>query len=118
MGLLVSASIWAIFVAATLWFPTRRGPLGFVVYLATMSFNEIPMVLLVVFGMSAGLTLTDESADTAVAGAVSLYGYLGAGRRLVRRDLTPRGRYRGTSRGSASRRIPRGGTPSRPGSPA
>lgn len=68
MGLLVPALIWALFVATTLWFPIRRGPWGFGIFVMTMSFNEIPLVLLVVFAISVGATLGDVAADgTAVA---------------------------------------------------
>ncbi|WP_020578291.1 alpha/beta hydrolase [Actinopolymorpha alba] len=52
MGLLTTAGIWALFVATTLWFPARRGPLGFAVYVVTVACNEIPLVLLAVFAGS------------------------------------------------------------------
>ena len=52
MGLLVTALIWAMFVATTLWFPFRRGSLGFGIFVVTMAFNEIPLILLVVFVVS------------------------------------------------------------------
>ena len=63
MGLLVTASIWALFVAATLWFPFRRGPLGFAVFVATMAFNEIPLVLLLVFVLSVLASAGDAAAE-------------------------------------------------------
>ena len=63
MGLLVTTLIWALFVAATLWFPFRRGPLGFAVFVVTMAFNEIPLVLLVVFVASVVASVGDAAAD-------------------------------------------------------
>ena len=62
MGLLVTAVIWALFVATTLWFPFRRGPVGFAVFVVTMACNEIPLVLLVVFVVSVAAILGDASA--------------------------------------------------------
>jgi acetyl esterase/lipase len=49
MGSLVMVSIWGVFVAVAIWPPFRRGRLGFVVFLLTMTVNEIPLVLLLVF---------------------------------------------------------------------
>ncbi len=46
MGLLVTTGIWALFAAAAMWPPFRRGRSGFAVFLATMTVNEIPLVLL------------------------------------------------------------------------
>jgi len=63
LGLLVTVAIWALFVATTLWFPFRRGPVGFAVFVLTMACNEIPSVLLVVFVVSVAAILGDASAE-------------------------------------------------------
>ena len=50
--------IWALFVGATtLWFPFRRGPIGFGILVATVACNEIPLVLLAVFMVSVVVSL-------------------------------------------------------------
>ena len=49
MDSLVMTSIWGVFVALAIWPPFRRGRLGFVVFVVTMTVNEIPLVLLLVF---------------------------------------------------------------------
>ena len=72
MGLLVTASIWALFVATTLWFPFRRGPLGFGIFVVTMAFNEIPLILLVVFVASVVASLGDATAEGGAAVAAAL----------------------------------------------
>ncbi|MCR2812895.1 alpha/beta hydrolase [Microbacterium sp. zg.Y1084] len=61
MGLLTTVTIWAVFVATTLWFPFRRTRLGFAVYVLTLACNEIPLVLLAVFVASVAATLTDAT---------------------------------------------------------
>ncbi len=72
MGLLVTAVIWALFVATTLWFPFRRGSLGVVVFLLTMVCNEIPLILAVVFVGSVALSLTDGTPGDGQLTAVAL----------------------------------------------
>lgn len=72
LGLLVTASIWALFVAMTLWFPFRRGPLGFGIFVVTMAFNEIPAVLLGVFLVSVAASFTDAAADGLAAVVTAL----------------------------------------------
>lgn len=52
MGMLTVAGIWSLFVALTLWLPLWGGAPGFAVYVVTMACNEIPLVLLAVFGAS------------------------------------------------------------------
>ncbi|NNG36710.1 hypothetical protein [Nakamurella aerolata] len=47
--MIITAAIWLAFVAAAVRPPWRRGSLGFAVFVATMSFNEIPAVFLGVF---------------------------------------------------------------------
>jgi len=63
VGLLVTTLIWALFVATTLWFPFRRGPIGFGIYVITMACNEIPLVLLAVFVVSVAVSLGDAAAE-------------------------------------------------------
>lgn len=66
--MLVTAAIWALFVAVTLRPPFRHGPLGFAVFVMTMTFNEMPLLMLTVFIVSMGLTgHPDGSAWAAVA---------------------------------------------------
>ena len=65
MGLLVTTVIWALFVATTLWFPFRRGPIGFGIFVVTMACNEIPLVLLLVFVVSVIVSLGDAAAEPA-----------------------------------------------------
>lgn len=72
MGLLVTTLIWALFVATTLWFPFRRGALGFGVFVMTIAFNEIPLVLLVVFVASVVASVGDATADEGAAVAIAL----------------------------------------------
>jgi acetyl esterase/lipase len=52
IGIVVTAAVWALFVCLALWPPVRRGRLGFTVFLLTMTVNEIPLVLLAVFGVA------------------------------------------------------------------
>lgn len=59
MGPLVICVIWALFVATTLWFPFRRGMLGHATFVLTMTCNEIPLILLVVFIASVAASLGD-----------------------------------------------------------
>ncbi len=74
MGSLVMVSIWAVFVANAIWPAFRRGRLGFVVFLLTMTVNEIPLVLLLVFLVS----LASQAAPP--GGAVSwAFGLLSTG---------------------------------------
>jgi acetyl esterase/lipase len=56
MGMVVTAAVWAVFVCMALWPPARGGRLGFAVFLASMAMNEIPLVLLVVFGVAMGVS--------------------------------------------------------------
>jgi acetyl esterase/lipase len=67
VGLLVTAVIWALFVAMAVWFPFRRGPLGFAVFALTMACNEIPLILLVVFVASVVASLGDAATDSSAA---------------------------------------------------
>lgn len=50
--MIVTSAIWLAFVTAALVPPFRHGRSGFVVFVATMVFNELPSLLLVVFGVS------------------------------------------------------------------
>lgn len=54
--MVVTVAIWLLFVVATLRPPFRRGPIGFAVFVLTMTFNEIPLLLLGVFLVSLGLS--------------------------------------------------------------
>ena len=72
MGLLVTTLIWALFVAAALWFPGRRGSLGFGIFVVTMAVNEIPLILLVVFVVSVTAILGDATAEEAPVVAAAL----------------------------------------------
>jgi len=76
MGLWVTIVIWALFVAVTLWPPVRRGWAGFLVFLMTMTPNELPLVLLVVFGLAVGPAVLappiGETTDTIAVLAASL----------------------------------------------
>lgn len=63
-------SIWAVFVAGAVWPPFRRGRLGFVVFLLTMTVNEIPLVLLLVFLASLAAMSTPPSGGGAWAVAL------------------------------------------------
>ena len=68
----MTALIWAMFVATTLWFPFRRGSLGFGIFVVTMAFNEIPLVLLMVFAASLIALLGGTGAEGGAAVAVAL----------------------------------------------
>lgn len=69
MGMLTVAGIWSLFVALTLWLPRWPGALGFGIYVVTMTCNEIPLVLLAVFGASMIMVgLSDD--DPAGAGVI------------------------------------------------
>lgn len=72
MGLLTTGLIWALFVATTLWFPIRRGRLGFGIFVVTMTLNEIPSVLLVVFVASVIAILADGFVDSVLITVASL----------------------------------------------
>ena len=74
MGLLVTATIWALFVAVSVWLPRARGRLGFAVFILTVACNEIPSVLLLVFVASVAATLADPSlrGDAATLPALAL----------------------------------------------
>ena len=61
MGLWVTIAIWLLFVAATLRPPFRRGRPGFVIFMMTMTFNEIPVVLLAVFLLAIAATAFDPA---------------------------------------------------------
>lgn len=54
--MVVTVAIWLLFVVATVWLPFRRGPLGFAMFVLTMTFNEIPLLLLGVFVVSLGFS--------------------------------------------------------------
>ena len=69
----VTAAIWLLFVAASLRPPFRRGRPGFVVFVLTMAFTEVPLLLLGVFVLSMALVGRPEgSATTAVTAGSSL----------------------------------------------
>ncbi len=68
--MVVCAALWLLFVAATVRPPFRRGPLGFAVFVLTMSINEIPVLLLGVFVISMGLVSRPEGMSTAVLAAL------------------------------------------------
>jgi acetyl esterase/lipase len=96
MGSLVMVSIWAVFVADAVWPAFRRGRLGFVVFLLTMTVNEIPLVLLLVFLVS----LASQTAPP--GGAVSwALGLLSTGVAAGLVWLQVRARYAGTFLGDA-----------------
>jgi len=63
VGLWVTIAIWLLFVAATVRPPLIRGWPGFLIFIMTMTFNEIPVVLLVVFLLSIAATALDPSAS-------------------------------------------------------
>lgn len=50
--MVLTAAIWLLVVLAAVRPPIRRGPLRFVAFVLTMTFNEIPLFLLVVFAVS------------------------------------------------------------------
>lgn len=79
--MLVTSGIWALFVALTITFPIRRGPMGFAVYVATMACNEIPFVLLLVFAASiVAVGASDDSVSGAsLASAIVLIVLVAAG---------------------------------------
>ncbi len=54
--MVTTVAIWLLFVVATLRPPFRRGRLGFAMFVLTMTFNEIPLVLLAVFVVSLGFS--------------------------------------------------------------
>ena len=54
--MVVTAAIWLLFVFAAVRPPFRRGPLGFAVFVLTMTFNEIPLLLLGAFVVSLGFS--------------------------------------------------------------
>lgn len=76
--MLVTPAIWALFVAVALRPPFRHGPLGFAVFVMTMTFNEIPLLMLALFIVSMGLTGRPDGLAWTAAGAV-LVGATGAG---------------------------------------
>lgn len=79
MGLTLTAAIWALFVAIALWPPFRNGSLGFVVFLLTMTVNEIPLVLLVVFLVTTVPAMLDGSSAWPVWPATILTALVVAG---------------------------------------
>ncbi|MDQ2847835.1 MAG: alpha/beta hydrolase [Actinomycetota bacterium] len=68
--MVVTAAIWALFVAATLRPPFRHGPLGFAVFVVTMTFNEIPLLVLVAFVVSMGFAGRPDGVPWTVVGVV------------------------------------------------
>ncbi len=79
-GVLVTTGIWALFVALALWPPFRSGGPGFVVFLATMTLNEIPLIPLVVllFAVNDGLpSLTSGEPTGLVSAALAAFAGLG-----------------------------------------
>ena len=70
MGLVVTTAVWAVFVVVALWPPFRGGTLGFVVFVLTMTVNEIPLVLLVVFVASMAITESPAGAPATIVGSV------------------------------------------------
>jgi acetyl esterase/lipase len=79
MGLTLTAAIWALFVAIALWPPFRNGSLGFVVFLLTITVNEIPLVLLVVFVATTAPGALDEPSTWPAWPAAALSGLAVAG---------------------------------------
>ena len=59
----VTIAIWLLFVAATLRPPFRRGWPGFVIFIMTVTFNEIPVVLLAVFLLAIAATAFDPASS-------------------------------------------------------
>ncbi len=94
---MVTAAIWLIFVAAAVRPPLRRGPFAYAVFVATMSINEIPSVLLAAFvtsmlfgGRPAGpveIAGTGVLAGATVAGLIWLQVRAGAARATLERGL-------------------------------
>jgi len=80
VGLWVTIAIWLLFVAATLRPPFRRGRPGFLIFIMTMTFNEIPVVLLAVFLLAITATAIDAASsggaglEAAVAAALVVTG--------------------------------------------
>ncbi|PYI64373.1 esterase [Arthrobacter livingstonensis] len=70
MGMVVTAAIWLLFVMVTLWPPFRRGPFGAVVFVLTMTVNEIPVVLLAVFGVTIAVTDRPVGVPATVAAVI------------------------------------------------
>ncbi len=68
--MVVTAAIWLVFVVATLRPPLRHGAPGFVVFVLTMTLNEIPLPLLAVFVVSMSFADRPDGLPSAVAGAV------------------------------------------------
>ena len=55
--MLVTPAIWALFVAVALRPPFRHGPLGFAVFVMTMTFTGIPLLILALFIVPMGVTV-------------------------------------------------------------
>lgn len=49
MGLTIVTAVWAVFVALSWWSPIRAGRWGVAAFLLSVTVNEVPIVLLVVF---------------------------------------------------------------------
>jgi acetyl esterase/lipase len=67
--MVVTVTIWLLFVVATVRPPFRRGPLGFAIFVLTMTVNEIPLLLLGVFAVSMGLIGRPDGLPSGVASA-------------------------------------------------
>jgi len=76
--MIVTSAIWLAFVAVALWPPFRRGPLGFAVFVITMTFNEIPAIPLLAFVTSIVFAGRPSGALETVL-AVGLVGATSAG---------------------------------------
>ena len=68
--MVLTAAIWLLFVVATLRPPLRHGPPGFAVFVLTMTFNEIPLLLLAVFVVSMWFTGRPDGLPSAAFDAV------------------------------------------------
>jgi acetyl esterase/lipase len=120
--MIITAAIWLVFVAATVRPPFRGGRIGFVVFVATMSFNEIPLVLLTVFAISLVFSGPPTGLPESLAAAV-LVGATAAGlvwlqvRARTARAALEVGLDRGLGRQwrtTLPDQVPHGGLPSVP----
>lgn len=67
--MVVTVTIWLLFVVATVRPPFWRGPLGFAIFVLTMTVNEIPLLLLGVFAVSMALIGRPDGVPCGVASA-------------------------------------------------
>lgn len=56
MADLVTITIWALFVANSLWLPRLSGHAGFIRFVLAMAVNEIPLVFIVVIAVSLAIS--------------------------------------------------------------